>query len=201
MRVFTVSAICRLLTGAATILIVGCAPLDVSMRYLPQTDVQPVPGAESVRVAVQVDDLRSNTADIGTLANPLRTREITTNDNVAQAVRDAVQIELRDRGFKIGADSAALVIHVNGLDVERRIGWVYKNNTHAMLMMQVEVMRKDGKVIYAHEAVGERGDTYIDADHSVGSAERVMNLAVEDCIQRLFADPKFIDALLKASKP
>lgn len=70
-----------------------------------------------------------------------------------------------------------------------------------MLMMQVEVMRKDGKVIYAHEAVGERGDTYIDADHSVGSAERVMNLAVEDCIQRLFADPKFIDALLKASKP
>jgi uncharacterized lipoprotein YajG len=192
-----------LLFASAALLIAGCAPstLGVTIRYLPQYNAQPVPGADSVQVAVQVDDARSNKADIGTAATALRTWEITTNDNLAQAVRNAVQIELQDRGFKIGADSAKLMINLNGLEVERRTGWIYENRAHALWMMQVRVMRKNGTVIYTHEAAGEGGDTSITADHSVGSAERVTNLALQDCIQRLFADPKFIDALLKAGKP
>ena len=93
------------------------------------------------------------------------------------------------------------MIILNGLEVERRTGWIYANSAHAMWMMQVRVMRKNGTVIYTHEAAGEGSVTSIAADHSVGSAERVTNLALQDCIQRLFADPKFIDALLKAGKP
>ena len=203
MRVSTLSTICRLLIASTTPFIVGCAPstLGVTIRYLPQYSAQPVPGAGSVQVAVQVDDARSNKADIGTAATVLRTWEITTTDNLAQAVRDAVQIELQDRGFKIGADSAQLMINLNGLEVERRTGWIYENRAHALWMMQVRVMRKNGTVIYTHEAAGEAGDPSIAADHSVGSAERVTNLALQDCIQRLFADPQFINALLNAGKP
>ena len=183
--------------------IVGCAPstLNVTIRYLPQYNAQPVAGADSVQVEVQADDARSNKADIGTAATALRTWEITTNDNLAQAVKDAVQTELRDRGFKIGPDSAKLMIVLNGLEVERRTGWIFENSAHALWMMQVRVVRKSGTVLYTREAAGEGGDAHIAAALSVGSAERVTNLALQDCIQRLFADPKFIDTLLQAGKP
>ena len=199
----TTSTCYRLLIVAATLLLAGCTPttLVVPIRYLPQTNVQPIPGAESASLAVQVKDLRSNQADIGTDALPLRTYEVTTNDNLAEAVRSAIQIELQDRGFKIGTGSAALLIQINGMDSERRIGWFYENSARTVFMMQVQVARKNGKIIYTHEAVGERGESYIEAHYSVGAAERVTNLAIQDCIQRLFTDPKFIDALLNANKP
>jgi hypothetical protein len=202
-KVLPVSSICRLLCAVAAILVVGCAPssLEVNLRYLPQTDVQPIRGAESVQLAVTVDDVRSNKADVGTAATPLRTWEITTTENLAETARGAVLIELQDRGFKIGDGSGKVAINLNGLDVERRRGWFWENRAHAFLTMQVRVMKKDGAVIYAHEAAGEDGDSDIADDRSVGAAERVMNLALRNCIQRLFADPKFIEALLKASKP
>ncbi len=126
MKRFPASAIFRSLSAAAAILVVGCAPssLEVNVRYLPQTDVQPIRGAESVQLAVTVDDVRSNKADVGTAATPLRTWEITTNENLADAVKGAVLIELQDRGFKIGEGSGKVAINLNGVDVERRRGWL-----------------------------------------------------------------------------
>jgi uncharacterized lipoprotein YajG len=194
----------RFLTVAIALLLAGCAiqtKLPVQIRYLPQGNVEPVPGADSVTLAVEVKDLRSDPADIGTIVSRSRTLEITTNDNLAEAVGSAIQAELQNRGFRVGQGSGAVLIWINGMDAERRIGWFYGNSGRTVFMMQVRVARKNGSVIYTQEAVGERGQSDIEDSDSVGTAERETNLAIQDCIQRLFADPKFIDALLNSDKP
>jgi uncharacterized lipoprotein YajG len=205
MKVFSILRVARLSIAAAALLVTGCAPMQtqlvVQIRYLPQANVQPIPGADSVTLAVQVKDLRNDPADIGTIVTRSRTLEIVTNDNLAEAVRSAIQIELQNRGFKIGQDSGAVLVSITGVDAERRIGWFYGNSGRTVILMTVKVAQKGGRIVYSHYTAGERGLSDIDFSSSVGTAERETNLALQDCIQHLFADPKFIDALLKADKP
>ena len=185
---------------AVALSIVGCAPaaVDVPITYVPQTNVQQVRGAESVRIDVQIRDARTNKAEIGAFADPIHTSEITTNDNLTDTVKDAVQTELQNRGFKVGAGGPAIVIDINGLDVRHHVSLFGDKTARAVMMMHVRVIRKNGDTLYSQEAAGERGESNVWYYESVGSPKHFVNLAIQDCIRHLFADPKFIDALLNA---
>jgi len=82
------------------------------------------------------------------------------------------------------------------MDVERRID---NNSARAVFMMQVQVEKKDGNVIYTHEAEGEHEESNTQG-YSEQTEERLANLATQDCVQRLFGDPGFINALSEANE-
>jgi uncharacterized lipoprotein YajG len=193
--IFSRRASLGLLTAAATLLIVGCAPatLETPIKPPPQTRAPREPAAASPRFLVLVSDSR-NKADAEAHATAFQAFEIATNYALPRAVSGAIRIELQNRGFRIGPAAPELFFKIDRMDVERRVD---NNSARAVFTMQVQVEKEDGKVIYTHEAEGEHDESKIEG-YSEQTAERVSNLAIRDCVQRLFADPGFINALSEA---
>ena len=111
------------------------------------------------------------------------------NHELPRAVLEGVRAELEDRGFRIGPAAPELFLNIVRVDVARQ-----NESAHASFEMQVRLERRDGKVIYRHDADGVYDESN-GKDKSEKSAERVADLAMKDCVQRLFADPEFIRAL------
>jgi hypothetical protein len=135
----------------------------------------------SSRFLVLVSDGREE-ADSGASA---------TNHELPTAVLAAVRVELENRGFRIGPAAPELFLNIVRLNVERRTD---SNSAHASFEMQVRLERRDGKVIYTHDADGVYDESKV-KDFSEKTAEHVADLAAQDCVQRLFADPQFTAAL------
>jgi uncharacterized lipoprotein YajG len=93
----------------AAFLIAGCA-IPVRERpivYVPQENVQPTKSAAVIPVEVKVEDLQPDeTFNPATDEKRFRVRD------AAKTIKDAVETELRARGFKIDAGGALVAIQL-----------------------------------------------------------------------------------------
>ena len=113
------------------------------ITYQPESNVTPVPGASSVHVHVVGEDQRANTNSVGQYDQ----QSVVTSNNVADTARDAVQSELRARGFVIDNGPASTEVRVRVVKLNGHFfSSLFYSCYTAELTMHVEVQRP-GKVI------------------------------------------------------
>ena len=173
----------------------GClmAPLSVPITYEPQSNVTPLPGASSVHVHVVGEDQRANSTTVGQNDQ----ESVATSNNVGDTARDAVQSELRARGFVIdkGPTSAEVRVQVVKLNGHFFSTLFYSSYT-AELSMHVEVERP-GKVIAYSQSFDATATTHPAVFGSVSKDfGDALSGALEQGVAKLFDDPAFIHALI-----
>lgn len=173
----------------------GClmAPMSVPITYQPESNVTPVPGASSVRVRVVSEDQRANTNSVGQYDQ----QSVVTSNNVGDTARDAVQSELRARGFVIDNGPATAEVRVQVLRLNGHfISSLFYSSYTAELEMHVEVVRP-GKVIAYTQSFDETATTHPAVFGSVSKDfGDALSGALEQGVAKLFDDPAFMNALL-----
>lgn len=187
----------RLLSASAALLIVGCAPatLQTPAKPTPETNEQPVPAVVSPRFLVLASDSRKD-ANTGALTTESHALEIGTNYDAPSSVVAAVRTELQTRGFRIGPAAPEIFLNITRVNVERQID---KNSVRAVFVMTVRIEKRHGNVIYTREVEGDHDENNMQ-DYSTQTEKRLANMALQDCVKRLFDDPEFINALSEAHK-
>src|ERR1700733_1445232 len=148
------------------ICLIGCmtvsTPSAVSISYTPEKTAQTVKNAGTI--SVTVNDLRANPSKVGNdtgVINRAGNRTILANENVADVVRSAVEIELKDRGFKIGGGAAAVMIDISEFDVERAVtvanpfSTAESYHSYAKVLLHVEVTKMGHKPLYSKLIFGQ----------------------------------------------
>lgn len=197
--IFSKRSHCQLLAAAAILLIVVCGPPTVSaqMKTPPPAGEEQLPFS-APRFILRSADLRHNTASVW-IDSVFGTVNITSED-LLEAAMSAVRIELSGHGFRVGPAAPTLSIDPKELNVQGPAANASKKSARAFFIMAVAIEKTDGNVIFRHEVKGEYDENDM-KDLSADAAERVANLAIQDCVQQLFADPEFDDALEKAHQP
>jgi uncharacterized lipoprotein YajG len=173
----------------------GClmAPLSVPITYQPASNVQPVPGASSVHVHVVGEDQRANTNSVGQYDQ----QNVVTSNNVGDTARDAVQSELRARGFVIDNGPASTEVRVQVVKLNGHFfSTLFYSSYTAELSMHVEVERP-GKVIVYSQSFDTTETTHPAVFGSVSKDfGDALSGALEQGVAKLFDDPAFMAALL-----
>jgi len=185
----------KLFIASVALLIAGCATATVQtpINPPPQTNVQRAPRLASPRFLVLTSDSRANT---GSPTTGIPGLTIVTNHDAPSSLVAAVRAELQSRGFRIGPAAPEIFLNIGRMDVERQID---KKSARAVFVMTVRIEKRDGTVIYTHEVEGDHDESNIE-DYSVQMENRLVNLALQDSVKRLFDDPEFINALSEAHK-
>jgi uncharacterized lipoprotein YajG len=183
------------------LLFIGCssaaAPSTVSLLYTPEKMVEPIKGAGMVTVTVR--DLRADPKKVGGVSGSVRMTgngPITTSQDVREVVKNALETELRNRGFSIGANTAFVLIDVTRFDVQHvvaatLIGRHYES--HAGILMRVEVRGASQNILYSRLISGE-------SNSKDGSDQQTLNVALEAAAKDLFDDGGFTNAILTADR-
>jgi uncharacterized lipoprotein YajG len=176
----------------------GCLvnPMSVPITYQPESNPTPVPGASSVHVHVVGQDQRANTTNVGQYDQ----QSVVTSNNVGDTARDAVQSELRARGFVVdnGPSSTEVRVQVVKLNGHFFSTLFYSSYT-AELIMHVEVVRP-GKVIAYSQSFDATETTHPAVFGSVSKDfGDALSGALEQGVAKLFDDPAFMQAMLAKS--
>lgn len=179
----------------------GCAISKdyISINYTPETNVTQVAGADHVAVQVEISDVRAIHDRVGNKKNgygmdmaPI----IATNDVVA-LVQKAIQTELTNRGFKLGDGDVTLLVELSKFYNEFKVGF-WAGDAEAELTISAQIKKADGNITYSKLVNGE-GEKLKVQLASGKNAKVALEGALSNAIARLFADPLFIDGLIKAS--
>ena len=190
-----------LMSAVALVVLSGCALTTehVQLQYAPQAVVTPLKGASSISVAVQVVDLRQD-QKVGSKKNGfgMEMAPILAADDVAGTVRQALERELKVRGFQL-ADAAAVVSIAADLTRfynDFKMG-VFAGDAVADLNLSITVKSQQGQLLYSRHLVAQGVETNIQL--ATGNNARIaLNRALENGMKSLFEDQKFIAALLAA---
>jgi uncharacterized lipoprotein YajG len=144
-------------------------------------------------VHVVSEDQRANTTTVGQYDQ----QSVVTSNNVGDTARDAVQSELRARGFVIDNGPASTEVR---LQVEKLSGHflssLFYSSYTAELIMHVEVERP-GKVIAYSQSFDVTQTTHPAVFGSVSKDfGDALSGALEQAVAKLFNDPAFIHALI-----
>ncbi|MFC3627704.1 YajG family lipoprotein [Vogesella amnigena] len=180
----------------------GCALTTehVQLQYAPQAVVAPLAGAGSISVSVQVVDQRQD-KKIGSKKNGfgMEMAPILAADDVSGTVRQALERELRARGFQL-ADAAAVVSIAADLTRfynDFKMG-VFAGDAVADLNLSITVKSRQGQLLYSRHLAAQGVETNIQL--ATGNNARIaLNRALENGMKSLFEDRNFIAALLAAA--
>lgn len=187
--------ILTLLVLLMSITVGGCllSPMSVPITYQPASNVTPVPGAASVHVSVVGEDQRANTNTVGQYDQ----QTVVTRDDVGETARDAVQSELKARGFVIDNGPASSIVRVQILRLNGHFfSSLFYSSYTAELIMHVEVERRGKVIVYSQSF------DVTDTIHPTvfGSVSKdfgdSLSGALQKGVAKLFDDPAFMGALI-----
>lgn len=180
----------------AVTLFAGCLNTKVGIRYTPQTNALPVVGGARVPVSVDVKDVRLIKNSVGFVdiyiqdAGDLTYTFSTTND-VVIAVKQAIEDELANRGFKPSESGVSILAGLNKFYYDDPLG--------TTLALSVQVKKPDGDIIYSKLVTGNGRHRHFFGNQYRIDVQKSLNEAPQNCVTQLFADPSFVDGLLIAN--
>jgi uncharacterized lipoprotein YajG len=179
----------------------GCAISKdyISINYVAQTNVVQVTGADRVSVRVEVSDVRAIHDRVGNKKNGYGIEMapiIATNDVVA-AVQKTIQTELSNRGFRLADGDVTVLVELSKFYNEFKEGF-WSGDAAAELTMSAQIKKSDGNIIYSKLVNGEGEKLKIQLA-SGANAKVALEGGLANAMVRLFGDPLFVDALLRAS--
>lgn len=178
----------------------GCALTEghVGMSYVPQAGVARVEGAEHVALKVEVLDERAVKDKVGAKKNGygMEMAPILSTNDVADVLKCAIETELNQRGFAVGSGPVAVIAELSKFYCDFKLGF-WSGTAVAEATMNVQVRNPDGTIAYSKLVAGEGIKPRIQLA-SEGNAQMALHAALQDAVAKLFADPSFIDALIKS---
>jgi uncharacterized lipoprotein YajG len=180
----------------------GCSTY-VPLVYKPQIDVMPVTGADAVSVRVEVADQRSGpAAEIGAVYVQwgIKTDIVLTTNNVAEFLKSVIEVELAQRGFKLGESNVVVTAELSDFSTWFTMESAWDGTASGHVSLDIHVKRADTSQVYEKQVSG----TFSAGDISaIGKYQERYGVdkALQDAMTQLFDDPAFIDSILKAAKP
>jgi uncharacterized lipoprotein YajG len=176
----------------------GCmlSPLSVPVTYQPESNTAPVPGASSVHVYVVGEDQRADKTSVG----QYQQQDIVTSNNVVDTSRDAVQSELKARGFIIDNGPGSTEVRVQVVKLSGHFfSTLFYSSYTAELIMHVEVQRPNKVIAYSQSF--DVTDTYHPSLFGSVSDDfgAALSGALKKGVTKLFDDPAFMHALIAKS--
>ena len=196
-RLFLLSTACFIFA-----LLNGCAltKAHISLTYVPQANLAKIDGADSVTVRLDVKDGRTIKDKVGVKKNGygMEMAAIIAKEDVAITVKNAIEAELANRGFRLGGGEISIVSELSKFYNDFKIGF-WSGTAVAEVIMNVQVKKADGSLVFSKLVTGEgRKEGLWVASGS--NAKVALDSALRDAVDKLFSDAAFIDAMLKAAK-
>jgi uncharacterized lipoprotein YajG len=170
----------------------------IQLDYSPRTGVPQVQQAETVTALVSVSDTRSRTDRVSSKKNGygMEMAAITSQNDPVSVVRQAIEAELRGRGFQIGQSGATVKTEVQKYYCDFKNGF-FSGDAVAEVTLSVQVLTSGGAITYASVIAGEGKEPNVQLA-SGGNAKLALDRALQDAMDKLFGNQAFLDALLKA---
>ncbi len=179
----------------------GCALTKdyVVLSYDAQTNVEKIKGADAVKVRVEFSDARKVKDKVSCKKNSygMEMAPIIAGNDAAETVKNAIETELKNRGFNLAEGSVSVFAELNKYYNDFKTGF-WSGRAVAELVMNVQVKKPDRSILYSKMIAGENSHAVQMA--SGKNAKIVLDGALKDAISKLFDDPSFIDSIFKASK-
>ncbi len=181
--------IAALSTVAAALSSCALTKDTVALSYAPQTGVQPLSGASANAINVAVTDERAERTKIGTKKNGfgMEMAPIVPQRPVAEFFKSAIEAELKNRGFQLGRGKT-LSVEVDRFYNDFKVG-MWSGDAVGELEMHVSVgsYRRPIKTSYQHTVMMAGGE----------NVKQSLEGAMQEALQKPFADPAFIAALVR----
>ena len=193
------------LTGVVAVMffLTGCALTtdSISLSYVSQANASHIAGAEGVTVAVAVSDQRDAKDCVGHKINGYgqQMAPIVALNDVPGLVKSAIETELQNRGFNLGAARAVSVrVSLNKFSNQFQQHF-FSGDAVAEVTMSVAVNKPDGSPAYLNMISGQ--GTQPNIQMAGGENARVaLDAALQDAMRKLFDDSAFMAALIASGK-
>lgn len=174
---------------------------EVDLAYKPQTNPVAIGGAESVKVQVTASDGRASNRDrIGVKKNGygMEMAAIVARQDVPKIVAQAIEQDLKARGFRIGKDQVFVLVDVNKFYNDFKMG-MFVGQAVGEVMLNVQVMNASGKMFYSKAYPGEH--TVPDIMIMNGSnAKEAVEGALGNALARMMGDQYFVQSVIEAAR-
>jgi len=188
--------------GVIAAVMSGCAATTdhIELGYSLQSVGSQVAGASQVHMQVKVEDRRPS-QEVGHKINGygVEMAPIVTDQNIGDLVEQAVEKELRSRGFAVGTPGPTLLlIQLDRFTSSFQMG-VFSGSATADVAMDVMIKNVAGKDTFKTwiMAKGENPSLQLATGDN---AKVALDQALQNALAKLFGDQKFLDALV-ASGP
>jgi len=180
-----------MLFAACAAIAAGCSsvyPSRVELEYSPSQFYLPVDDAAGVAVRVEVRDLRSNQIDVGqTLdSNVKESSQITIKGDVDYLLRKSMEQALKMRGFEVTpAAPVTINLELSQLYSTFQPNW-HAGVAHATVVMNVQVVARDGAVTFYQTVSGDGGRNAQDptGDNRAAGLDQALSRAVNNLADR-----------------
>ena len=185
----------------------GCALTTeyVDIEYIPEAGVSKVDGADFVEVSVKLTDMRTTKDKVSCKKNGygMEMAAIISNDDVTTLVANAIEDELRNRGFKITEGGVQVDIELNKFYNDFKVG-SWSGSATSVVIMNVKVKRLDGNINYVKSITGlhtvKLSPLKTILLYTGKNAKMTLEVALKDAVSKLMHDSSFIAALVKEAE-
>lgn len=191
----------RLLMSAAVLALTGCAfsSEKIDVNYTPAANPTLIQGASDIRVDVRINDVRARTDRVGSRTNGYGAElgAIDLNQNVSVLIENAIETELRNRGYKL--ENGKVVVQVEIHDFYNRFQTGFWSGTAtASVRLNVKIKDAAGTFIFSEMIAGQ--GTKESVQMMTGkNAKPPLEEALKNAMSSLFARDDFYAAIAKAS--
>lgn len=177
----------------------GCAftPEKIDIAYAPSVGAARIPGAESVRLDVMVNDVRTVKDRVASKSNAYGAQlaPISVNQDLAALVKDALKTELLMRGYNVEGGNIQVVCDIFDFANNFRPGF-WSGTAEAGVRLQVKVRDRAGNITFAETISGQGAEDHIQM--ATGrNARPALEKALQSTIASLMARQDFHQALLR----
>jgi uncharacterized lipoprotein len=183
------------LAAAFTLPACGLKTDVITISYVSQGSPKVLPGASGTVVDVQVKDIRSNKSEVSKKGDEYEfLAPIVVENDVAQILREAIQTELKNRGFDVGDGGPVVMAELSKFYSRFRAG-----KSEAEVFIHVQVKKAEGGLVYSEIVAGKgiNPDVFM---RSGENAKIALEAAMQDVVNKLMTNVEFLDAIIEASK-
>lgn len=180
-----------MVTAALVALAAGCSnvyPSRVEIEYLPSPVYSQVVGAHRVAVRVNVLDVRTDKIDVGQTLDSVQqeSAQITIKNDVDYVLQKSMEQALAARGFTVAANAPVTInLELSQLYSTFQPNW-RAGDAHATLVMNAQVVARDGAVTFYQAVSGEGGRDDQDpiGDNRAAGLDQALSRAVDNLANR-----------------
>jgi len=167
----------------------------VVLSYAAQR-VEKLKKVDHLKVEVEVSDVRTVRDKVGIMKNDLGIRigPIIAQNDVADLLKKAIEVELKDCGFELAHGSAIVLVELNKYYYDFDYDfWTVGGTGVAEVVMNIHVKKPNKSILYSKLITGEY--RYSQLRLTTGKDAKIaLDTALEYAMSELFADAAFIDS-------
>lgn len=174
---------------------------EVDLAYKPQTQPVAIGGAENVKVKVTASDARASNRDrISVKKNGygMEMAAIVAKQDVPKLVADAIEQDLKARGFRIDGGQVFVLVDVNKFYNDFKTGF-FAGQAAGEVMLNVQVLNAAGKMFYARSYPGEHVVPDVMMMGGTNAKEAVEG-ALGNAVAKMMGDQYFLQAVIEAGR-